>query len=90
MVDAAHARRNCATAIAAACEPAHVETALVALMQAETIEPGSATLCVDADRLAEALGLDTAAEIVAAIEELEDGDRAVYGPLLRLAVADQP
>ena len=62
-----------------ACEAAHVETAIVALMQSETIEPEEAKLCADADRLAEALELETAAEIVAGIEELEDGSARSTG-----------
>lgn len=66
----------------AACEAAEVDTQIVALMQSETIEPDEPKLCADADRLAEALGLETAAEIVAGIEELEDGT-PVHGPLLR-------
>lgn len=69
-------------AIRSACDAANVETQIVALMQSETIEPEEPKLCGDADRLAEALSLDTAAEIVAGIEELEGGI-AQYGPILR-------
>jgi enoyl-CoA hydratase len=69
-------------AIRSACESAQVETQIVSLMQSETIEPEEARLCADADRLAEALTLDTAAEIVAGIEELE-GSAPRYGPILR-------
>jgi len=43
------------------------ETALVQLLQAESIEPGAAVLCADADALAEAFALPTAGEIVAAV-----------------------
>jgi enoyl-CoA hydratase len=68
--------------IRAACDAAEVDTAIVALMQAETIEPEDAKLCDDADKLAEAFDGETAAEVVAGIEELEDGT-PVYGPLLR-------
>lgn len=69
-------------AIRSAADAAHVETQIVALMQSETIEPEDAKLCADADRLAEALTLDTAAEIVAGVEELE-GSTPHYGPILR-------
>jgi enoyl-CoA hydratase len=68
--------------IRGACDAAEVDTAIVALMQAETIEPEDAKLCADADRLAEGFEGETAAEIVAGIEELEDGS-PVYGPILR-------
>ena len=78
----AHHLPDLRTSIRGATEASHVDTAIVALMQAETIEPDEAKLCADADRLAEALELPTAAEIVAGIEELEDGT-PLYGPLLR-------
>jgi enoyl-CoA hydratase len=69
-------------AIRGACDAAEVDTTIVGLMQAETIEPEEAALCADADRLSEALDGHSAAEIVAGIEELE-GDMPAYGPLLR-------
>lgn len=69
-------------ALRSAADAGEIDTSIVGLMQAETIEPEEARLCADADRLAEALELDTAAEIVAGIEELEEG-MPVYGPVLR-------
>jgi enoyl-CoA hydratase len=78
----AHHLPDLRTSIKAATEAAHVDTAIVSLMQSETIEPDEAKLCADADRLAEALDGETAEEIVAGIEELEDGTPH-YGPLLR-------
>ena len=77
----AHHLPDLRVAIRGACDAAEVDTAIVALMQAETIEPEEAKLCADADRLAEAFDGETAAEIVAGIEELEDGS-PVYSPLL--------
>lgn len=68
--------------LGSAAEAAEVETAIVGLMQAETTEPEEPKLCADADRLAEALALDEAEDIVAVIEEIE-GETPVYGPLLR-------
>ena len=53
--------------IGAAATQDNPETALVMLMQSEGIEAGEATLCGQADGLAEEFSLPTAAEIVAAI-----------------------
>lgn len=69
-------------AIRLASDAGDVEQQIVSLMQSETIEPGEAKLCRDADLLEEALSLDTAEEIVEGIEELEAGSPH-YGPLLR-------
>lgn len=55
------------TGLIAAADADHVETAIVALMQAEGIEPGETPFCDMADRLAPAFARGTAAEIVAAI-----------------------
>jgi enoyl-CoA hydratase len=53
--------------IVAAANSADVEPALVALMQAESVQAGSRELCAAADRHAGALQAETAAEIVAGL-----------------------
>ena len=54
-------------AIAAAAGHNEPETALVQLLQAESIEPGAAIFCAEADALADAFEADTAGEVVAAV-----------------------
>lgn len=55
------------TGLIGATDADHVETAVVALMQAEGIEPGETPFCDRADRLASAFAQPSAAAIVAAI-----------------------
>jgi enoyl-CoA hydratase len=55
------------TGIILAAGAGDVPTSLVSLMQAESVEAGEALFCLGADRLAQAFGLSTAAEIVEAI-----------------------
>lgn len=55
--------------IVAAASAAHVEQALVGVMEAESIQAGERMLCDLADRLEDELKLGSAAEIVAAIAE---------------------
>jgi enoyl-CoA hydratase len=62
------------TGIILAASSGDVAMSLVALMQAESIEPDEPVLCLEADRLASAFAKETAAEIVEAIAALGDGD----------------
>ncbi|HTJ56617.1 MAG TPA: enoyl-CoA hydratase/isomerase family protein [Devosiaceae bacterium] len=55
--------------IAAASAATDVETALVQLMQAESLEPDDAVLCAQADRLAEVFAGATAGEIAKGIAQ---------------------
>jgi enoyl-CoA hydratase len=72
-------------ALVAAANAASAETAIVALMQAQSIQAGDRTLCGLADLLADELGLASAAEIVAAIEQRagESAELAAMASLLR-------
>lgn len=66
--------------IVSAAGAGKVETALVALMQAESIEPGAAAFCALADRLADSFAGEDAAEIVAAVAAAAAED-AAFAPL---------
>jgi enoyl-CoA hydratase len=55
--------------IVGAANTGNVEPALVALMQGESVQAGERAMCTVADRYAEALDGDTAAEIVAGFAE---------------------
>src|SRR5690606_14070472 len=63
--------------IAAAAAAGNVETALVSLMQAESIEPGPAEFSALADRLADCFGAVDAGEIVAAVTRTAAADPTV-------------
>src|SRR5690606_27405673 len=63
--------------IAAAAAAGNVETALVSLMQAESIEPGPAEFSALADRLADCFGAADADEIVAAVTRTAAADPTV-------------
>lgn len=65
----AERRAEVRSGIAAAAAATSVETALVSLMQAETIEPGVAEFCVLADRLSDCFAADDAGAIVAAVAD---------------------
>jgi enoyl-CoA hydratase len=67
------------TGIILASDAEMIETSLVALMQAESIQAGEAEFCREADRLADVLRFDTAAQIVEAI-----GATEALGQTLRL------
>ena len=71
--------------IVSAAAAGRVETALVALMQAETIEPGPAVFCALADRLADSFAAETAGEIVAAVAAaaVEDAGFTTIAAVLR-------
>jgi len=71
--------------IAAAAQQDDVETALVQLMQAESINPGEATLCAQADGLAAELGLSSADEIVAAVRQRAATESGLEGLAAALA-----
>jgi len=66
------------TGIILASDAEMIETSLVALMQAESIQGGEAEFCLEADRLAGALQDETAAQIVEAIPASE-----AWGQVLR-------
>lgn len=55
--------------LVAAAAHSDPETALIRMMEAESVEAGAATLCAQADGLAPEFSLGTAAEIVAAVAE---------------------
>jgi enoyl-CoA hydratase len=63
--------------IVSAAAAGRVETALVGLMQAQSIEPGPAEFCALADQLADAFAGETAAEVVAAVTEAAAADGAI-------------
>jgi enoyl-CoA hydratase len=62
--------------VVSAAAAGRVETALVALMQAESIEPGPAAFCTLADRLADSFAAESAGEIVAAVAAAAAEDAA--------------
>jgi len=68
-----------------AANAGNVDTAIVALMQAQSIQAGDCTLCALADRLAGPLQLETAAAIVAAIDAaaIENGEISSMAALLK-------
>jgi enoyl-CoA hydratase len=73
----------------AAAAAGDVETALVMLMQAEGVDAGTATLVAEADALAPAFGLDTAAEIIDAIAA-RAGERQGFAELAKTLAGRSP
>jgi enoyl-CoA hydratase len=73
------------SAVVAAANTGDIEPALVALMQAESIQAGERDLCDLADELADLLALPDAASIVAAIEEEAHEDAALSPYAAQLA-----
>jgi enoyl-CoA hydratase len=75
--------------IVAAASSARVESALVGLMEAESIQAGSRSLCDMADRLSGELGLPDAAQIVAAIAERAE-DEPDFADIAKVLASRSP
>ncbi|HEV7276027.1 MAG TPA: enoyl-CoA hydratase/isomerase family protein [Devosiaceae bacterium] len=85
----AERRAEVRSGIAAAAEASSVETALVSLMQAESIQPGLAEFCVLADRLSDCFAADDAAEIVAAVADAAAAEPA-FAPIAEALASRSP
>lgn len=85
----AERRGEVRSGIAAAAGAGNVETALVSLMQAETIDPGQAEFCMLADQFSDCFAADSAGEIVAAVAAAAAAD-AAFAPIAEALSSRSP